>query len=225
MGLDPNSCFPPEGTDVAAAIERLALEAQQLESARAAQKKQGQLLEAPLKEKSVSELSHAQRLVALLLTCGASTLDIALELNTTAQEIESFEGNLLIGQQMELYKERFFSSDANSRLKGMLPPGLKFLSDVIENGSAVDPEKRLDTVKWLIEKLTGKPAQQIDLNQNMNFGNLLDEMKKMREAQAALPQSANTEVIDVTPRAKLPAPKNDYKKWLSDFKRRKEQQP
>jgi hypothetical protein len=223
VGLDPYHYPLPPGTDTIAAIERLALENKKLEELRESNKARGQFLDAPLSEKSIEELNYGHKLVALLIYSGASTLDIAQELGSTAQNIELFESNRLIRQQIEIYKTRFQLTDTNSKLKEMLDPGLKLLKDVIMGSTQIDEAKRVDTIKWLIEKLTGKPAQQIDVNQNVNFGNILDEMKKMRESRSLSNQADS--VIDVTPGPTASEiKKSTYEKWLSDFHKKKELQ-
>ena len=207
-------------------MEQLAAEAAELEKAKTEIKAISHSVEVPETEISVKSLTPGQRLISLLLTCGATPLDIALELGLTAEYVARFENNRLIQEQITLYKERFFSSDPQAQLKEMLPDSIRYLRQVLDDDTIIDSRQKLDTIKWIIEKVTGKAKQQIDVGDSLGFGHLLDEMKKMREVREAIASGAqhspanSYSLIDVTP---APGASNDasqkdkYEKWLDEL--------
>ncbi len=220
-GLDSYSAFTPPWCDTAAAMERIVAEAAQLEDAQKEAKALGRTVEVPESGKSGHSLDHSQKLVALLLACGASVLDIAMEMGTDAQTVSQLETNLLIIKQIKNYKERFWGTDSQAQLQGMLPQALKYVSEVLEKKNmSVDASKELETARWLIEKVTGKATQQIDMSSSLNFGTLLDEMRKMREARDAVLDGSqhaidgSHKIIDVTPVAPKP---DEFTQWVTDF--------
>lgn len=214
--LDPNSTYAPDWCDPSKVIEEAIEEAKQLEAIKA------KSLSASLEigTSAQSELSVSHRLISLLLACGASTLDIALELKITAEEIHKLEMNRLIEDQVSIYKDRFFANDPQSQLKQMLPEGIKYLQQVLGDSSIVDADKKLDMVKWLVEKVTGKATQQIEHGHSITFAHILDEMKNMNKIRDQIQSGAqhspggSHKLIDVTP---VKQANDQYTDWVKNW--------
>lgn len=223
--LKTDSALSPKWHDPAKVIEQAIVETEVLKKAEIETKLALNYLEAPISETCVNDLSFGQKLVALLLSCGASTLDIALDLKVSAEKIHPFENNKLIIEQITIYKERFLSSDYRSKIDSMFPEVFAYVQKVIKESGVVDEDKKLELAKWFIDKITGKAAQQINVTNNLNYSHLLEEMKRMREAREAIASGAQHSMqnshtlIDVTPRAPQ---KDKYQNWLSEWEKENE---
>lgn len=222
--LDSSSAFSPEGTDVAAVLEQMAKEAARLDEAKGAAGLAITL--APDSNfsfstpKEAGEMNHLHRLVALLFACGAQVSEIGFELGLTLEQVDLLSRNLLIEQQIETYKERFTNEDVQAKLQAMMPQALKFVEDVMAGKYPdLNTAEKLSMVKWAIEKVSGKATQQLDVNASVNFGTMLDEMRKMHQARAQIVAGAehspttSSEVIDVTPK------KDEMKDWISQWQK------
>lgn len=220
--LDSSSVFSPDGTDVSGIMEQIEAEARKLDEAKlASQARLALPLAASVSTpKEAGDLNYLHRLVALLLACGAQVSDIGFELGITLEQVDLFQRNLLIEEQVKLYKTRFWDDSGQERLKAMMPQALGFIDDVMTGRiQGLDISKKLEMVKWVVEKVTGKATQQLDVNASVNFGHVLDEMKKMASSRAQIEGGAehssksSHDVIDVTP------PKDEMADWVTQWQK------
>lgn len=140
-------------------------------------------------------LSPRHRKLAELLARGLTNNEIAKELHYDPARISVLKSNSQIRALAEELREKIYEDTVGSRLKRMAEPALNLLEDCLKDQTRKFREKdRLETAKWVVEKLDGKPTQRYDVGENL-IGVLFDRLDAIK-TNAPNP---NGGVIDVTP--------------------------
>lgn len=160
-------------------------------------------------------LSPRHKQLARMIAEGKTTNEIAEKLDLTAGRVSVLRSNTEIMKEAERVAEKLFDITVQERLKHLGPHAADLLEEIfISDSSAITMSHKIDAAKWIVEKLTGKARQEIDV-QHSTLQNFIDLMKQMKDSG---------ETIDVTPKpvelleatAPNETPVNLFAKWVDE---------
>lgn len=150
--------------------------------------------------KTKGRLTPRHREVARLLALGHTNKDIAKMLGYHEQAIVYLKSNSRIRAEAEKIQDRMLEIDLDKRLKNLGDDAANVMEEIL-----IDEEIKLkdkeSAARWVLEKLTGKPAQAIDMKGEINVGIFMDQLEQMRENGELL---VGSQARDVTPGEMLP---------------------
>lgn len=139
------------------------------------------------------ELSPRHRRFAELLASGASNKEIKEKMGFTDSWISTLRSNSMIRAEAERIRERIYEDTIGKRLRAMAEPALNEIEKCItDRHNRYKPETRVETSKWLIEKLDGKAVQKHDLGENV-LAIVMDKLDSLRASGRSV-----SDIIDVT---------------------------
>lgn len=157
-------------------------------------------------------------MVARLHALGWPPKRIAERLNYSDQRVVQLLKNSFVKAEIESYREKLFDMDITTALKDMGPDAIQAIHHAL-NSEREKPKDRAELAKWVLEKLTGKPKQEVGVESN-TLTAFIDIMKSMQSRGESLEPTA----IDVTPQEETSAdapPKDavltdevDFSDWI-----------
>lgn len=146
-------------------------------------------------------LNHRQREACRLYALGKPYEKIAERLSYNKMYLYQLFRDPKMQEEVERYRDKVFASDAENRMKDLLPEAFDTMEEILRSDK-VDLEKKEGAARWLIEKMTGKPAQQMDAKVEVSLGAVfakLDQLGDMKDVEAKSPQlpESDGEVINV----------------------------
>jgi hypothetical protein len=150
-----------------------------------------------------SSLRHHHVALCLLLALGASR-EIIIELlpGLTPGQYAMLERNRIVTQKQEEFRERFLGENAEEQFSRHMPKAFEIMTEVLNADSAdMKLDKRFEAAKWLMEKVTGKARQSIDVEGGVNVLTLLTALDEMKAeaASGARGEAKEISARDVTP--------------------------
>ncbi len=156
-----------------------------------------------------SPLKHHQVALCLLLAVGASS-DAILELlpGLTPGQLNMLQGNKIITAKQTEFKERFLGDNADEQFQHHMPKAFEIMTEVLNaDSSEMKLAQRFEAAKWLMEKVTGKARQALDIEGGitvLSLLNALDAMKaEVADSGEAVMLSGQGKQRDVTPKDPL----------------------
>lgn len=146
-------------------------------------------------------LKARHKLIAKMAASGATTTEIATKLNYTVSRISILLSNTRIKAEIEKLQDKMFEADLDTRMKELAPEALDVIEEIISSDTMTAAKKE-NAARWLLEKVSGKAAQQIDLKGDISVGVFLDKLDQLK---------ATGQVIDVTPKPQLPVSEQSEK--------------
>jgi len=138
-------------------------------------------------------LADRHRELARLMAHGKTNQEICTALGYTPGRVSVLKSNTKIKEAAEKYRDQLFTVDTQTRLKEMESDALNVM------GVDMPVEKKESAAKWVLEKTTGKAAQQIDINHEGSLGIFIEELDKIKGQGGLRPALTTTpNVIDVT---------------------------
>ena len=124
-----------------------------------------------------------------------SNAAIAKEIDMTNAWVCTILHTEHVRERVKVIQQELFGDKIEQRFKRSLPKAM----DVMEESLGSDNEKvKIDSAKWLLEKVTGKATQQVNVEGNL-LGDLisqLDEAKEAREVDEVLQIEAKEDNYD-----------------------------
>lgn len=163
-------------------------------------------------------LSHRQRELCRMAAHGKMNKEIAEKLNYTQARVSVLLSNSRIKDEIERYRDALFKQDEKTRIKELTPDALNVMEQILVDRN-LDLKDKENAARWILEKATGKAAQQIEANHTINIGDLYDKLDQMKvkEKTRYLPESEGTEIIDVEPISQEEQQEvDDFASWLED---------
>jgi hypothetical protein len=147
------------------------------------------------------EMSPRHRRLCELAAQGLSNKDIKAQLGYKSDsQVSIILSNTRIKEEIERIRDRIFEDSIGARLKKMAEPALTEIDRCLQDKTNKYKESlKVDTARWVIEKLDGKPMQKHEVGGNM-LADLMDRLDNLKSA-------GRTDAIDVTP-AQLQAPRS-----------------
>lgn len=165
------------------------------------------------------ELSPRHRKLAELAAQGLTNNEIAKKLDYTASRISILLSNTKIREEVAKIQERIYQDTIGRRLKDMAEPALNEIAKCLNDRTNRYKENlKVETAKWLIEKLDGKAIQKHDIGENL-LGVMMDKLDALKSSPKSLESRHDT--IDVTPSVETPpaeqTEQSELEKWIADF--------
>jgi len=137
-------------------------------------------------------LTVRHRELARLHALGKTNDQICKILDYSPSRVSQLLSNTKIKNEVEKFRDKMYQQDADTRLKDLLPEAFSAI-EVILTSDKIDAEKKEQAAKWIIEKVTGKPTQQVDAKLEISLGEVfqkLDQMgtKEVTPKKSALPE-------------------------------------
>lgn len=171
-------------------------------------------------------LSARHREVARLAFLGKTPSEIADRTGFSQSWVSTLLTNTKVQREIDRLYEKAFQATVEARLKDLGPNALDVVEEVLRsNDKEIKPQLKADMARWVVEKLTGKPRQEVD-HQSSTLANFMSMIQEMQNAghvfKAPQPQlgAAATEqappaegggVIDVTPKKEEDS---DLRAWV-----------
>jgi hypothetical protein len=169
-------------------------------------------------------LNPRQRKLCELAAQGRTNNQICAELGYSTSRVSILLHRPEIRRQVEKLQNYLFEETVVKRLKQLGDAAVSNIEEcVTDQRNRYKPEMKIEVSKWVIEKLDGKPAQKIDVGENL-LGAMLDRLDHLKTSGKTLSQApaSDPSVIDVTPSSDDPPPPKppvepESEEWLTDW--------
>lgn len=134
--------------------------------------------------------------VARLHALGKTNNQISEILGYCRERVSRLLRDPVIKREVDRYRNKLYEKDLTAALKELGYSGLEVIEQQIK--SEKEPlTHRVNTAKWLLEKITGKPKQEVSVESN-TLTNFMEVIKQMKEEQADLtmPKEVTGQVLD-----------------------------
>jgi len=118
--------------------------------------------------------------VAFMAASGMDQKRIAEQMDMTQAWVSTIMGNTYVKNRVKEIQKEQWGGNIENRFKQGLPKAMDVVENVISTSG--DDRLRLDASKWLLEKVTGKASQQVNVEGNL-LGDLIGQLDEMREAK------------------------------------------
>lgn len=148
-------------------------------------------------------LNARQKQLATMHVLGSTNNEIAEKLHYSVSRVSVLLGATKVKNEIERIRDRMHEEDLEKRMKHLGPDALNVIEELL-NDPTVEAAKKESAAKWLLEKLTGKASQQIDVKGEITVGHFLDKLDQMKVVGPAKPEhtkvtgQTTTEVIETT---------------------------
>lgn len=130
--------------------------------------------------------------VARMYALGKTLRQIAEKLDYEPASVQNLIKTPRIQEEVDRYRNRLYEQDLVSHLKDLGNDSVRIIEEVIRN-PAVKMRERTEAAKWVLEKLTGKAKQEVNV-ESSTLSSFMDLLKNMQSAGEPLERP-----IDVTP--------------------------
>lgn len=138
-------------------------------------------------------LKPRHRKLAELLAQGMSQKEVAEKLGYTASRVSILASNSRIKAEIDQTRERIYEETVGGRLKKLAEPALNEIERCLTDRSNRYKEPlKVETAKWLVEKIDGKATQKHDIGENL-LGVVMDRLDALKAA------GRQVDALDVTP--------------------------
>lgn len=173
-----------------------------------------------LEDFTYSALRFRHKEVARRYALGHSRQHIAKALGYTPESVTNVLKRSEVKQEVLRYRQLLFDRDLTEALKDLGPEALGNVETMLRDKVNVKPKERFEASKWVIEKLSGKPKQEVEVN-DTTFANVMDLLTQMRERGEPLRPYSEflappEEPIDVIPAAPAAAKGDEGERTEND---------
>ena len=154
--------------------------------------------------------------LARMAAHGKTNNEIAEKLGYTASRVSILLSNRRIKNQINIYRDRLFKVDVKTRMKDIAPDAMDVIEGIL-NDDNLDAKQKEKAAMWVLEKVDGKAAQQVDHNVSGGIGLFLDKLDQMK-SQGNLPtvQTLPAEAVKVTESNTEATSKDEFTTWLNE---------
>jgi len=147
-------------------------------------------------------LSPRQRKLCELPAQGLPNVKIAEQLGYTQSRVSILLTNTQICNEVERIREKIYEDSIGRRLRDMGRPALDELDRCLgdKSGKYKEPLK-VETAKWIVEKLDGKAVQKYDVGENL-LSVMMDRLDTMK--RAGLTSIPAIDVTSLAPTEQIP---------------------
>lgn len=131
-------------------------------------------------------LTHRHDVICYMMACGATNRQMAVDLGISREWVSRLVNNSKLKERAREIKDQHFGANIGARFQGMVPKALDFAESIITGEEQVKPMERWEATKWLFEKLTGKPKQEVDLGGSVTILDFMRQIDGLREARKGL---------------------------------------
>ncbi len=162
-------------------------------------------------------VSYRHKELARMTAHGKTNKEICEVLNYTPARVSVLLSNTRIKDEIEMYRDKLFGADIETRLKDLSSDALRVMEGILIDRNLDDLDKE-SAAKWILEKVSGKPAQQVDVKQDISIGLFLDKLDQMKVVSAQPETPALEGVVETTARPTILAEpeKDTFASWLDE---------
>jgi len=120
--------------------------------------------------------------LAYMAASGMNQKDIADQIGMTMGWVSVVLGNTEVKARVKQIQKEQWGGNIEQRFKKGLPKAMEVIEKVIAESG--DDRLKLDASKWLLEKVTGKASQQVNVEGNL-LGDLISQLDEMREVKGS----------------------------------------
>jgi len=158
-------------------------------------------------------LTERQKMAAHLVASGHANKEICAKLKYHPQVLSNMKSATKFKLAVAKFQERMFDRAMDERMKDLGSDAIDVIEEHITDDN-LSASKRESTARWVIEKLTGKPAQQVDIKGEISVGVFLDELESLR-AQGKIIDVSPAKVEGSTPETEAePEPTDELADWV-----------
>lgn len=167
-------------------------------------------------ENGSNPLTPRHRELARLAFLGKSQAEIAKTLKFSTAWTSRLLSSPRIIAEIDRLHDRAFDTSIGDRLKDLSSHAMDVIySTLMSNDPHIKPSLRAETARWVVEKLSGKPRQEIETKDGnlTDFMTLLKQMKEDQQNQLPVATDdarndgsslSTSSYIDVSPKEKDP---------------------
>ena len=161
-------------------------------------------------------LSARQKELARLISIGKTNKEIAETLGYSTTWLSRLAHSPKIIKEVERLQDKLFDCTIGERLSEMGSTAASVIEEILTSSDPyIKPQLKAETARWVLEKLTGKPKQEIETKDGnlTDFMTLLKQMKEGQqnhlslatdEARNAGSSLSTSSYIDISPKEKDP---------------------
>lgn len=138
-------------------------------------------------------LSHRHREVARLAAHGKRNVYIAKKLNYHPGSVSTLLSQPKIQKEIHRVRDRLFSADIQARMKELSNDALDVMEDILLSDHISTADKET-AAKWVLEKVSGKAAQQIEHKGEVSIGVFLEKLDSMKSLDKVLEAAPITDI-------------------------------
>jgi hypothetical protein len=156
-------------------------------------------------------ITFKHRHLAMLKAAGWPNKDIAKKLDLTPSRVSILLSNTMIKDEVHKQQDRMFAQSVEDSMKALGPIAMDQIESILTadaSDRSVTTSHRADAAKWLLEKLTGKAKQEVEVQGNL-MGNFIQQLEAMTRRGTQISQQGD--IMDVTPDASGASGESD--KW------------
>lgn len=138
-------------------------------------------------------LKPRHRELARLHALGKTNNEICAILGYSTSRVSILVNNPAIRREVDRYRNRLYDRDLTTAIKDLGYDSVEVLEQMLRSDDA-KLKDRVDAAKWVLEKVSGKPRQEISVeSQSLNrFFDLLQDLKDRGETLDITPDSNTT---------------------------------
>jgi hypothetical protein len=161
-------------------------------------------------------LTPRQEQACYMLAIGSTQLEIASALSLTPVHVSTLRNDPVIIKRVAEIRDKYFGTNVAQRFNNMITPAADFAEQLVKGDvQGVKVSERWAAAQWVLEKTTGKPTQNLNVEAGASVLTLLQEIEKMKqqgqELATSLPSDASREVLELTPEQKADA---EMDRWV-----------
>lgn len=138
--------------------------------------------------RSTNILNHKQKMIAGYLASEKSLDYIVTETSTSMEALKTIVSMPMVIDEVARIKDKKFRAPVDDRLESLADDAVDIMEEVLHApDELVSLAKRENTARWILEKVTGKAAQQLELKGDVSVGVFLEQLKQM-EPKDVTPQ-------------------------------------
>lgn len=157
-----------------------------------------------LEDFTYSAIKFRHKEVARRYALGHPRKQIAKALSYTPEAVTLILKRPEVKREVLRYRQILIDRNITDALKDLGPEALGNVEELLRD-KGTKPKDRFEASKWVIEKLSGKPKQEVEVN-DTSFTHVMDILTQLRESGESLPKYQDllkggdpAELIDVTP--------------------------
>lgn len=127
------------------------------------------------------KLAHKHETIAHMLASGMSNIKISQDLGMDQGSISILANTTDMTRRVKEIQREYWGGNIEKRFKNSLPKAMDVLEESLTSDE-VKMETKSSNARWLLEKVTGKAKQEVDIKASV-VSNLLGTLDEMREAE------------------------------------------
>jgi len=138
--------------------------------------------------------------IAYMAASGMRQKEICAQIGMTQSWVSNIVTSQAVQKRIREIQKEHFGGSIEERFKKAMPQAMKVMEETIEDGSVHDQRLKVDTSKWVLEKVTGKATQTV-AHEGAALSDLMLKLDSLagaeaREVEEVLEIEANRDPMD-----------------------------